>query len=506
MSEETGIRTQKAAVGAGAIRRGEIWEKRVVGSIWHFFTSVRLALILILIIALAVLAGTLLDQAPAATWAAADLRAQWLSNAHDKYGWWANLFDPFDNRFFSLFAIFHSFWFRLLIGLLVVNIVVCTMNRWKGIWSTAFPKRIKMSDSFFQHARFNAAYVTAMPHAKALDSLTRALKRSGYRVKVQKEEGSAAVYADRNRFSRFGTILSHLAIVLLLAGVVVGTVLGKNPGDIVIAQGATEAVPGTDISVQLVTFTDKYDPITGLPSEYRSEIIIYDHGQEVKHGETSVNSPLSYHGYQFFQSFYGNAERVRVTDADGNSLSDSPVPLAYQSYQGRPIGMIALPGQNLTAYVEGPSGGDDAEIEAGQARVSVYQGETGPLVGEQTLTQGEEPVQVAGLTFQFVEEVRFTGLKVSKTPGVNIIWVASALMILGLVILFYFPHRRLWASCKDAGGGRSEVKLGMSAQRDVQLTTEFKRVRERVESALRRRDTGRQASRHASEGEPDVHV
>jgi hypothetical protein len=37
----------------------------------------------------------------------------------------------------------------VLIGLLTVNIIVCTLNRWKGIWRTAFPQRMRMTDAFF---------------------------------------------------------------------------------------------------------------------------------------------------------------------------------------------------------------------------------------------------------------------------------------------------------------------------------------------------------------------
>src|SRR3990172_6795368 len=114
--------------------RGGIWEFEVVGRIWRFFTSVRLALVLILILTGAVLVGTLLDQIPGSVLSDSSAHAQWLERARTKYGVWTNAMD-----FLGLFNVFHGLWFRVLIGLLTANIIVCTLNRWKGIWATAFP-------------------------------------------------------------------------------------------------------------------------------------------------------------------------------------------------------------------------------------------------------------------------------------------------------------------------------------------------------------------------------
>ncbi|HEU4758832.1 MAG TPA: cytochrome c biogenesis protein ResB, partial [Dehalococcoidia bacterium] len=132
---------------------------------------------------------------------------------------------------------------------------------------------------------------------------------------------------------------------------------------------------------------------------------------------------------------------------------------------------------------------DDPLVPAGEMRVEIYRADSGALVTADNLTQGT-PKQIAGLNFTFVRESRFTGLKVVKDPGVNIIWAASALMVLGLVMLFYFPHRRLWALVKSSADGAAEVRLGTTAQRDVSLDAEFKRLRQRVERALGARSEG----------------
>jgi cytochrome c biogenesis protein len=87
-----------------------------------------------------------------------------------------------------------------------------------------------------------------------------------------------------------------------------------------------------------------------------------------------------------------------------------------------------------------------------------------------------------------------------KDPGVKIIWVASGLMILGLVMLFYMPHRRLWASCKETPEGKTEVRLAMTGQRDSQISDEFARVRRSVGRELQ----GRHSEPDAGQGGDDV--
>ena len=491
---ESGKVLPKAARGAAA--RGGLWEFEVVGRIWRFFTSVRLALVLILILTGAVLVGTLLDQIPPSVLSDSSAHAQWLERARTKYGVWTNAFD-----FLGLFNVFHGLWFRVLIGLLTANIIVCTLNRWKGIWATVFPPRVRMSDTFFQHARYNATFAAPMTLPVAAERVKRSLRRSRYRVKMETDGESVAIYADRNRFSRFGTFLAHLSIVLILAGTVVGGMWGFSDSEFIVAEGATRDLGlGTNISVGLDHFTDEYW-LEGPPKDFRSDIVIYEGGKEVKRGVTRVNSPVSYKGIRFHQSFFGQAAVMEVKDEAGTELFNAPVALAWETRDGgRPIGSFDLPSQGVTVYVVGPRSGEtDPLVPAGEMRVEVYKRNGGTLVAAENLSQGTAK-QLAGLNLTFARESRFTGLKVVKDPGTNIIWVASALMVVGLIMLFYLPHRRLWALVKRRDDGTAEVRVGMTAQRDMSLEAEFSRLRERVASALR----GAKGGRTSAQGDNDV--
>jgi len=475
-------RQEMAALRSGTVAgRAAAWAAfDPIGRLWRLFTSVRLALVLILVIAAAVLAGTLLDQAPAPVAADRDLYQQWLERVRDRYGMWTDVL-----AFFHLFTVFHSLWFRILLALLVANIIVCSLNRWKGVWATVFGSRVQMSDAFFRHARYNATFAVSMPVDVAAQRVQRALAQAGYRVQREAGGSSVAIYADRNRLSRFGTFLIHLSIVLILVGAVVGSIWGFRDNEFIVPEGAVREVGhGTGISVKLEHFTDEYY-VEGPPKDFRSELVIFENGVEVKRGTTHVNSPLSYKGYKFHQAFFGQTAIMRVQDSSGEVLFEDAVPLAWQARgTGRPLGDFLLPQKGLHVYVIGPAAGEnDPLIPAGEMRVEVYKQGSSALVTSENVTQGT-PKELSGLTFTFVRESRFTGLKVVKDPGMNLIWIASALMIAGLVAMFYLPHRRVWASCRTTASGQSEVRLATPAQRDLTLERAFATLRERVALAL----------------------
>jgi cytochrome c biogenesis protein len=477
------------------VRRLRDWDADVIGKVWHLFTSVRLALVLILLIAAAVLAGTLIDQAPGSVLSDPSAYSAWLERAHGKYGVWTDVF-----KVLQLFNIFHTLWFRILIGLLTANIIVCSINRWRGIWNMALHTRVRMGDAFFQHARYNASMLAQMDAHTASDRVRRALSRARYRVVTETGEAAVAIYADRNRFSRFGTFLTHLSLVLILAGTVIGGLWGFHDDEFIVAEGSTREVGrGTGLSVQLIEFTDEYD-VQGPPKDFRSEIVIYKDGAEVKRGIVRVNSPMGYGGVRFFQGFFGQTAVMDVKDESGKVLFHDSVPLAWSTRDGaRPIGSFMLPEQNLAVYVIGPrSGESDTLIPAGEMRVEMYTQSSGTLATTENLTQGQTK-QVAGLNVTFIRESRFTGLQVAKDPGVKLIWIAAALMVLGLIVMFYLPSKRLWGICRDQPDGTTEVRMATTTERDFSQSKDFANLQERVRLAL-----GIREPQATSEGEENV--
>jgi cytochrome c biogenesis protein len=465
--------------GSSSSARRHLRDIPFAGRMWHLLASMKLALTLILGIAVLTLAGTLLDQVPEGVLEDRFAYDKWLAQAQGRYGMWAG---PFERL--GLFNVFHSLAFRALMGALAVSIVVCTMSRWRGIWNTAFHTPVRVPEAFFGHARYQAQLETSLPVADAAARVRKALRSSRYRVSEDVDATTVALFGDRNRWSRFGTFLSHLALVLILIGAIASGIWGFKDPEFIVAEGSTRDLGlGTNISVRLDHFADEYY-INGPPKDYRSDVVLLDNGREVKQGTIRVNSPMRYHGIAFHQSFYGQAAVMKVEDATGKLLFEDNVPLSAQTGDGlRPVGDFDVPTYNLTAFVIGPaSGAEDSAIPAGEVRVELFSG--GSSVGSPANLTQSAPAKIAGLTFTFERESRFSGLKVVKDPGVNIIWVACALMMAGMVSLFYLPPRRLWALCVRRPDGTTEVRMAMPAQRDFAMNSEFERMSDKVKNAL----------------------
>lgn len=464
----------------------------LVRAVWHFLASMRLALFLIVSLALAVFAGTLIDQAPLPVVADPEAYSQWLDEAAGKYGGWTGTLDRL-----QLFNIFHSAYFRGLLGLLTVNIIVCTMSRWRGIWATVFHTRARATESFLLQAHHSARLETTLPATEAAERLRRALSRARFRVVVDSQPGSIAVFADKNRLSRFGTYFTHLSLVLILVGAMAGGIWGFDNPRFAVAEGSTRDLGlGTALAVQLNQFADEYHS-DGSPRDFRSEVTLLEHGKPVKAGVIRVNSPMRYKGVAFHQSFFGQAAVLTIHDESGAVLFSDAVSLSGETAENqRPTGSFTIPARDLTVHVSAPAvNGRDSLVLPGEVRVDVFASNL-RAVAPRNLTQGE-PQVLAGLTFTFEREVRFAGLNVVKDPGMNIIWAACAFMVAGLVMLFYLPRRRLWALCKEQADGTAAVLVGMPAARDATLEQEFGRLQMRLAQAL-----GAQIPTPKPEGDP----
>ncbi len=446
---------------------------------WLFFASPRLALVLILLLTAACLVGVLLIQAPSGVQEDPVAYARWLAGVQPKYGFATNLFGSL-----GLLNIFGSWWFRLLMALLAANILVCTLHRGGKLLRTslATPK-VVMPEVFYQRARLQEAVaIQGLSFSDAEIVLRTSLRRSGYRVVLQREGETVHVFSDKNRFSPVATLLHHLGLVALLAGFVVGGVWGYEDQGFVLPEGTSRAIGDTGLVLQLDSFVDEYYP-EGPPKDYRSEVVLYDQGQEARRAIVRVNSPLVYKGVRVHQSYYGPAAVIQVQNGRNEVIARETVALQGRS-QERPVGSFTLPGvlasEGLEVFVIGPASSFiDSVIPPGQIRLEVYRnGANSPLAME-NLLQGE-PRQVGGLSFTFVRERQFSGFMVVRNPGQPLLWAAAIGIVLGLMWVLYFPYRQLWAIGQQQSDGAWIVRLGAAPGKWGEFSQEFHQIAERM--------------------------
>ena len=233
---------------------------------------------------------------------------------------------------------------------------------------------------------------------------TEALQKKRYRVLSEQHAGATHVYADKNRWAKMATFPFHLALILILIGGIVGARYGFRENEFIIPEGSVRDVGhGTGLSVKLDQFSDSWRE-DGTAASYRSDLVLYKNGEEVKSQSITVNNPMTYGTTTFYQTSYGQAAQIRVTDADGNILFDDSVDLGiYRSSANpdAPAGIINLPQVGVQLNVIAPDEDranapmlDTLNLQSGQMYIQMR--ETGPNASSELPGHGGQSGSATG--------------------------------------------------------------------------------------------------------------
>lgn len=440
----------------------------VVDRVWRFFCSVRAAVAEIAILAVLVLLGTLRGSAV----------PRWIADAIPAT-------EGIVDRWYA-WDVFHSIPFMLILGILTIAITVCTMNRAPGIWRTINEPTVTTTRGFIRNADVSANGIIDEPMEQAVETYTSALKKKRYRVLSEQHGDAIHVYADKNRWAKLATFPFHLALILILIGGIVGARYGFRDNQFIVPEGSVREVGhGTGLSVKLQQFNDSWRE-DGTPASYRSDLIIYKNGEQVKEKSITVNNPLTYGSTTFYQSSFGQAAQMRVTDTDGNVLYDDSVELGiYRSSANpdAPAGLIDLPQLGIQLNIIAPDEDranapmlDTMQLQSGQMYVQMrdMRAAPGDQMPDLVLDQGiSQPL--GDYNVEFVRENRYTLLQVASNPGVPIFWTAAFLLVGGLFATFYLPHRRIRAIFDQSGPqGATQLAMAPLAKRDWSGQRDFR--------------------------------
>jgi cytochrome c biogenesis protein len=441
--------------------------------VWIFrrLTSMRTALVLLFAFALLTLAGTLLVQAPTAVEGDPRAYAEWLDSVRPKYGGWTGVLDTL-----GLFSVFSSIWFKGILVLLSASVLSCSARRIPRLWRTATQPRMAMTEAFFERAPHRAGLASGADPDAALASLRAVFRSHHFRTATVSDGDDVQICADRFRWGPFGRVVAHVSFVIVLTGAALTATGGFRDESFAAPVGDKVGVGhGTGLAVEATSFSDSYYT-SGEPSDYASKLVLYENGVPVKAQEVRVNHPMRYDGVAFYQSFFGPAVVVRAATKDGQVLFERGVPLLYGSKdETHRIGRFSLPERGLTVFVVAPESGEvDPRIAAGETQLEVYRTATDTPVAVRVLSQGR-PATIGGVDFTFVREREFTGLIVARDPGSTLVWIGSALLVLGMCMVFFFPHRRVRAVIRPRAGG-SEIGVAAIKRRDAAFAAQFEHL------------------------------
>ena len=287
--------------------------------VWRLLTSVRFALGLIGFVAFAGLLSVLIPQIPAAMRDSPAAVRVWVELQKDNFG-------PLTEAMhrLGLFSVYEAPWFLATLGLLALSICVYAADRFLATWRNVVSPPERVPDSFFERAANRVSFTLPVAREAVVPRLEAVLRRRRFQVRRFQEGGATYLFADRFAWAQLGTFVSHLALVVLLAGGLISSVGGFTTA-LFIAEGTASPVFAVShpnqMQVEVVDAVGEFDQ-EGTPLDYRTELVIYQGGEEVARGVATVNSPLSYGGYRFHQAGYfaeGAALRVRDVES-GNSV------------------------------------------------------------------------------------------------------------------------------------------------------------------------------------------
>jgi cytochrome c biogenesis protein len=420
-------------------------EEGFIEILLNLFRSMKLTIALFILLAILSVIGTLIKQnAPSAEYI-------------QRYG--ASLYNVLN--FFSLFDMYHSWWFSAILLLLVVNMITCSVQRLPGVLNQVFhkPDTEELKDSMLRALPYVEKVRISNPGKREEDILSSLKKwfKNPNRIEL---ESAVTLYSEKGRFSRLGVPLTHLSILIILIGGLMGSLWGLR-GYVNILEGETidriylgikdqEIAKPLDFKVRCDDFNITYYNLPGKEKhvkDYTSILTILENGKEILSRKVEVNHPLHYKGLAFYQSSYGAIHNV--------SLGVQPKKKKEKTFLKMLEGeTLPIPNSNtqirLLRYVpQVHTFGEGVQVvffKPNQMPQTAW-----VLKDFQKFDQQRNDDFI--LTFEGVTSKEYTGLQVTEDPGVWIVWFGSGLMIFGLIVSFFFSHQRVWVRIsKDSEG------------------------------------------------------
>jgi cytochrome c biogenesis protein len=439
----------------------------LISRVWNFFTSIRLTVVLLISLAATSIVGTLIPQ-------------------NENPAAYVQAFGEFASQLFSvlgLFDMYHSWWFQTLILLLTANIVVCSIDRLSATWKIIFAKNPSFNASRFSNLKNNEVFDDNRAPEQLKKLYPPLLGRAFRRSCLQETEKGFLIFGEKGRWTRLGVYVVHSSVIFLLAGGLVGSIFGfdgfvnipegEAVGSIRIGNGGKTLPLDFEIRCEGfdVTFYD-----SGMPKEYRSSLTIVENGRPVVKKDIIVNDPLRFKGVNMFQSSYGklppNAATLNFT-SQKTGMSYKQLAVVGKTLElPEKMGTFVLKGFDTDASFKGHNIGDALRgtlTPAGGDPVEILLPLRFPSFDK--MRRGEQIITLAEL-----KERYYTGLQVTRDPGVGLVYLGFVLMILGCYVTFFMSHQQICIEVVEKDNRSRIIVSGKSNKNNLAMQNRIKKL------------------------------
>ena len=434
----------------------------------RFFTSIKVAITLLIILICASILGTLIpqDRSP----------QEYLV----RYGQLGGVLQRL-----QFTGLYHSVWYIAILALFGLNIIICTLERLSPKVRRSLRPRFETEPKYLLSLKINNRLKSSLPLAGAKEAATRELARHSYRSRTE-EAGSRILITARKRvLGLFGSDVVHLGILTILAGGVISG-LGGLRSNLTLLEHQILPVPEAGFSIRLDKFSTETHP-DGSVKDWKSELTVIEDGRSLPSRTIEVNHPLSHRGFVFYQSGYGWDWQNPSLEVWVRKKSDSAYLQKLRLRVGEPA---ALEGENIQVSAvrfypdfvldeknqpatRSPEPNNPAAfIEGKQSEETVFSGWVFAKFPDFTRMHSAKETELA-IELKDVTAPQYSVVQVAKDPGVGLIWVGCGLLMAGLFLAFYWPTREIRLILETSAGKTEIAAGGISAKSREAFAAEF---------------------------------
>ncbi|MBC8199119.1 MAG: cytochrome c biogenesis protein ResB [Desulfobacterales bacterium] len=435
--------------------------------LWKLFASVRLTVVILLSLAVTSIIGTIIPQ---------NERPEAYLNEYGEFLY--KILSAFD-----VFDMYHSWWFQFLLLMLTTNIVVCSINRFSALWKMLSVKNPSFNVSKFRNLSDKEEFIDIRSPEDLKRIYMPIVSRSfGYK-RIEETDNGFCIFAEKGRWTRIGVYVIHLSVILLLIGGLIGSIFGFK-GFVNIPEGKTinsirlsntGKAQDLNFDIRCDNFNIKfYD--SGAPSEYRSTLTILEQGKSVLTRDIIVNDPLRYKGINIFQSSYGELPPREITLNFKNRITGmshkKKVSFGQQFNLPEDAGQFVVKGYRDSYNFGGHNLGKTFMgilTHNNGSPVHVIMPVRFPVFDR--MRKGNQVVSVVDYDHRY-----YTGLQVTRDPGVLIVYSGFVIMIIGCFITFFMSHQRLCVEISKSGKKSKVMVAGTANKNRFGMQSRIKRI------------------------------
>ncbi|MDK8179440.1 cytochrome c biogenesis protein ResB [Paenibacillus sp. UMB4589-SE434] len=468
----------------GVARKSQKASPGLIDSVWNFFSSVKIAVILIVITLVGSSLGTIYPQ-----------ESQFVNVDASQY--YKTTYGTLGHIYYllGLSHTYESWWFITLLVMIGSSLVICSLDRVLPLYRALHKQKVRKHDQFLKRQRIVYEHELTIDTKQWLHDTEQALRKKRYRI--TKNDG--ALMAEKNRFSRWGPYINHIGLIIFLLAVLARSIPGWHMEYYAaFPQGEPRPIPDTPYYLQNDQFTVEYYSDKEMPEQFVKEgrvmpklfetkatlfrcvsncddPVLEPKLEQVTKYDIRVNDPLEYDGILAYQY-----------DFDLTPKLISVKPMLKDQKTGENFGSFDVKMSNTdTQYTVGPytlelreKYLDFALDEKGTpmtktqepnapAFVFVIKGPNLPESGEPymyfPLQKDKVRFQEEAINRDIMKKLRIevasmndvsisestSYLNIRKDTAMPFVWIGATISMIGLVMGFYWQHRRIWIRLED---------------------------------------------------------